>query len=75
MPQLPVISGREAVRAFERAGWKVSRREGSHTIMTKAGIPVTLSVPEHHELKRGTLRSLIRKAGLSVGEFARLLRE
>ena len=75
MPRLPVISGKEVVRAFERAGWKMSRREGSHIILTKAGTPVTLSVPDHREVKRGTLRSLVRKAGLSVEEFIRLLRE
>lgn len=75
MPRLPVISGKGVVRAFERAGWKISRREGSHIILTKAGTPVTLSVPDHREVKRGTLKSLIRKAGLSVEEFVRLLRE
>lgn len=74
MPQLPAISGREAVRVFERAGWKVSRREGSHIILTKAGMIATLSIPDHREISRGTLRSLIRKAGLTVEEFVSLLR-
>ena len=73
MPRLPVISGREVISAFERAGWNVSRREGSHVILTKAGISVTLSVPDHREVRRGTLRSLIRKAGLTVEEFVLLL--
>ncbi len=74
MPQLPIISGWEAVRAFDKAGWKISRREGSHIILVKVGIPVTLSIPDHREVKRGTLRSLIRKAGLSVDEFMLLIR-
>lgn len=74
MPRLPAISGKEAVRAFERAGWRVSRREGSHVILTKVGTPVALSIPDHSELRRGTLRSLIRHAGMTVEEFARLLR-
>jgi predicted RNA binding protein YcfA (HicA-like mRNA interferase family) len=73
MPRLPVISGREAVRAFERAGWKISRREGSHIILTKSGTSVTLSVPDHREVRRGTLRSLIRKAGVTVEELVSLL--
>ena len=73
MPRLPVVSGREVISAFERAGWNVSRREGSHVILTKAGISVTLSVPDHREVRRGTLRSLIRKAGLTVEEFVLLL--
>ena len=74
MPQLPIISGWEAVRAFDKAGWKISRREGSHIILVKVGVPVTLSIPAHREVKRGTLRSLIRKAGLSVDEFMLLIR-
>ncbi|MDP2731087.1 MAG: type II toxin-antitoxin system HicA family toxin [Dehalococcoidales bacterium] len=75
MPRLPAISGRKAVDAFERAGWQVSRREGSHIILTKAEVPTILSVPDHREVRRGTLRSLIRKAGLSVEEFIVLIRD
>lgn len=74
MPRLPVISGKEAVDAFEQAGWKVSRREGSHIILTKAGMPVTLSVPDHREVRRGTMRGLIRKAELTIEEFISLLK-
>lgn len=73
MPHLPVISGREAVNAFGQVGWRVVRTEGSHIIMTKMENPVTLSIPNHHEVKRGTLRSLIRKAGLNIEEFLSLL--
>jgi len=73
MPRLPVASGREAVQTFEKSGWRVSRLESSHIILVKSGIPVTLSVPDHREVKRGTLRSLIRKAGLSVEEFISFL--
>jgi predicted RNA binding protein YcfA (HicA-like mRNA interferase family) len=51
MARLPVISGRKAVRAFERAGWRVSRREGSHVILTKTGMLATLSVPDHREVR------------------------
>ena len=75
MPRLPAISGKEAVDAFEEAGWQVARREGSHVILTKAGVPAILSVPDHREVRRGTLRSLIRKAGLSVCEFVSLLKD
>ena len=75
MPRLPAISGREVVRVFEGVGWKVSRREGSHIILTKPGMAATLSIPDHREIRRGTLRSLIRKAGLTVEEFAALLRD
>ena len=73
MPPLPVISGLEAVRAFERAGWTIARRESSHIILIKTGVPVNLSVPDHRMLDRGLLRKLIRAAGLSVEEFVALL--
>ena len=73
MPQLPVLSGRETVRNFERFGWNVARQRGSHIVMTKPGEMATLSVPDHRTVAKGTLRSLIRDAGLTVGEFCATL--
>jgi predicted RNA binding protein YcfA (HicA-like mRNA interferase family) len=73
VPKLPAVSGREAVAAFERSAFGVARRRGDHIIMTKPGHPATLSVPDHRQLKPGTLRALIRKAGLTVDEFLALL--
>jgi predicted RNA binding protein YcfA (HicA-like mRNA interferase family) len=75
MPGLPVISGRQAVVAFQRAGFEVKRQQGSHIVMTKAGFSATLSVPDHRELKAGTLRTLIRKAGLTIDQFHQFLRQ
>jgi predicted RNA binding protein YcfA (HicA-like mRNA interferase family) len=66
---LPVMSGREVVRVFESLGWEAVRQAGSHIIMTKDEELVTLSVPDHREVAKGTLRSLIRNAGLTVEEF------
>lgn len=71
MPPLPLMSGREVVRAFEKFGWQVVRQRGSHMILVKEGSRATLSVPDHNEVARGTLRSLIRAAGLTVEEFVR----
>jgi predicted RNA binding protein YcfA (HicA-like mRNA interferase family) len=73
MPQLPVISGREARRALERAGWVFNRQRGSHMILIRPGTPVNLSIPDHRELDRGLLRALIRDAGLSVQDFLNLV--
>lgn len=67
--QLPVSSGREVVRVFGNLGWSVDRQTGSHIILTKPGEVMTLSVPDHREVARGTLRGLIRTAGLTVQEF------
>jgi predicted RNA binding protein YcfA (HicA-like mRNA interferase family) len=66
---LPVLSGREVVRVFETFGWQVARQSASHIIMVKAGEQVTLSVPDHREVAKGTLRSLIRTVGITVQEF------
>ena len=72
MPQLPVLSGRKIVKALGKAGWEVARQRGSHIILTKPGSIATLSVPDHKEVARGTLRSIIRSAGLTVEEFLKL---
>jgi predicted RNA binding protein YcfA (HicA-like mRNA interferase family) len=71
---LPVLSGKEIVRIFESLGWEVSRQRGSHIVMTKPGETVTLSIPSHKEVARGTLRSLIRPANLTVEEFIKVIK-
>jgi predicted RNA binding protein YcfA (HicA-like mRNA interferase family) len=68
-PSLPVLSGREVVRAFESLGWQVARQSGSHIIMVKESEMTTLSIPDHREVAKRTLRSLIRAAGITVSEF------
>ncbi len=73
MPRLPIISGSEMVRAFQRAGWRVDRQRGSHVVLLKPGHIASLSVPQHKELAPGTLRSLLRCAGMTVEELVRLL--
>ena len=73
MGKLGNISGKEAVRAFEKAGWISMGQVGSHLVMVKAGVRVNLSIPQHKELSVGTLRALIRNAGLTVDEFLQLI--
>lgn len=73
MPKLPVISGAQAVKAFGRAGWRVDRQRGSHVVLLKSGHIASLSIPQHRELSPGTLRALIRAAGMTVEEFTALL--
>ncbi|NQT13219.1 MAG: type II toxin-antitoxin system HicA family toxin [Planctomycetes bacterium] len=75
MPDLPSISGREAVRAFERAGFSLDRVKGSHHILKKPGHRNALSVPVHgnKNVKKGTLRALIKAAGLTEDEFIAFL--
>lgn len=73
MNRLPVISGRDFVRAMAKLGFVLDRQKGSHLILFRADPPTTLSVPDHRELDRGTLRSLLRQAGISPAEIYQLL--
>ena len=70
MARLPRLSGREAVRVFESMGWEKVRQSSSHIILVREGHQATLSVLDHKEVAIGTLRSLIRSAGLTVEDFA-----
>jgi predicted RNA binding protein YcfA (HicA-like mRNA interferase family) len=73
MTRLPRISGRECIAALGRAGFYVVRQKGSH-VYVRRDIPFAqLSIPDHRELDTGTLRAIIRQAGLTVDEFASLL--
>jgi predicted RNA binding protein YcfA (HicA-like mRNA interferase family) len=71
--RLPAISGRECVRALEQVGFYVSRQRGSHIMLRRDSPATGLVVPDHKELDRGTLRAIIRQAGLTVDEFIALL--
>ncbi|MDI9596040.1 MAG: type II toxin-antitoxin system HicA family toxin [Atribacterota bacterium] len=74
MQKIPLLSGQEVVKAFIRLGWEVARRRGSHIILVKEGHIATLSVPNHREVARGTLRSLIVRSGLTINEFVNKIR-
>ena len=72
--ELPVLKPREVVIALERAGFEVRRQAGSHVIMYKPGIHRPISIPQHPgDLPRGTVRAIIREAGLTKEEFLKLL--
>ncbi len=73
MGQLGNISGKEAAKAFEKAGWYAIGQVGSHLVMVKEGVRVNLSIPQHKELSTGTLRKLIGLSGMTVKEFLELL--
>jgi predicted RNase H-like HicB family nuclease/predicted RNA binding protein YcfA (HicA-like mRNA interferase family) len=71
--RLANISGKKAARAFQKAGWRTVGQVGSHLVLVKEGIRANLSIPQHKELSVGTLRALIRNAGMTVEEFIDLL--
>ncbi len=71
MPRLPRVSGTEAVRALERLGFVQVRQRGSHVVLKRAhaeGISGCV-IPLHAELAIGTLRSILKQAGIAVEEF------
>ena len=67
--KLPLLSGREVVKVFGTLGWEIARQKGSHIILIKEGHIATLSVPDHKEVAKGTLRKLITRAGITIEEF------
>jgi predicted RNA binding protein YcfA (HicA-like mRNA interferase family) len=75
-PRLPVVSGRQTIKAFERIGYRVVRQRGSHIRLRDETNPdhLPLTVPDHKALKPGLLRKLLRDADLTVDEFLALLK-
>ena len=72
MSRLPVCSGQDAVRAFRKLGYEVDHQSGSHIILRHQQMR-RLTVPNHRELAKGTLRALIREAGLTKEQFTGLV--
>ena len=74
MSTLPRISGREVVKALKQVGYKKDRQKGSHIVLRQKIAPHRrVTVPDHKEVAKGTLRAIIRETGLTVEEFIDLL--
>jgi predicted RNA binding protein YcfA (HicA-like mRNA interferase family) len=67
MPELPRVSGKQSIRAFEALGFRQVRQKGSHVVLRRADRGCV--VPLHASLAAGTLRSAIRQAGITVDDF------
>lgn len=72
MSKLPVVSGRDVIRALSKAGFHVTRQRGSHVILRHEDGRGTV-VPLHDELDRGTLLAIMHQCGLTRDEFLKLL--
>ena len=70
MPKLPGVSSRAAIRALEKAGFRV-HREGKHTVMKRG--TTTLTIPRHTTINAYTMGAIVRDAGLTVEQFKALL--
>jgi len=75
MTQLPRLSGRELVKALGKVGFLPKRQHGSHIILRREDPWCQTVVPDHKELDRGTLRSILRQTEVSVERLNQLLRE
>ncbi len=74
MSALPRISGRDAVKALRKLDYVEDRQTGSHIILRQTSEPFRrLTIPNHNELAKETLRAIIRQTGLTVDEFKQLL--
>ena len=74
MSTLPHVSGRKVVQALLKIGYEKDRQKGSHIVMRQISYPYRrIVVPDHKEVAKGTLRAIIRHAGLTVEDFAKLL--
>jgi predicted RNA binding protein YcfA (HicA-like mRNA interferase family) len=74
MSRLPVISGRELIAALEKIGYEVDRQKGSHVVLRQTIAPYRrLTIPDHKEVAKGTLRAILRQAGVSPESLDSLL--
>ena len=73
MPSLPRLSGREVIRALERLGFVVRRQRGSHVVLRRGSVGCV--VPDHKELKTGTLNGVLKQAGVSIEDLVGALRQ
>lgn len=74
MPKLPVISGKDFVKVLEKLDFRVERQTGSHIILRRASDAVSVSVPNHVELSKGVLNTIMKSIGLSREELLKLFR-
>lgn len=74
MSKLPVVSGPDVVKALAKIGYQFDHQRGSHIVLRQSSAPFRrVTVPNHKEIAKGTLRSIIRETGLTVDEFVNLL--
>lgn len=74
MSKLPVVSGKETVKALSKIGYLFDHQRGSHMLLRQQVSPFRrVTVPDHKEIAKGTLRTIIREVGLTVEEFTELL--
>ena len=72
MPKLPIVSGKELVKILGKIGYEIDHQTGSHIILRHRETHKRLTVPDHKEISRGTLRAIIKQAGLTREDFEKI---
>lgn len=73
MSKLPIVSGKECIKALETIGFVMFRQRGSHITMVRENPQCQVTIPNHKTVAKGTLKAIIRQADLTVDEFIKLL--
>ena len=74
MPKLPILSGKELIRALNKIGYLIDHQTGSHVILRNKDPPYRrLTIPNHQEVSKGTLLAIMKEAGLTREEFFNLI--
>ncbi|GBF79880.1 type II toxin-antitoxin system HicA family toxin [Aphanothece sacrum] len=73
MSKLPIISGKECIKALEKIGFVIFRQRGSHITMVRESPQCQVTIPNHKTVAKGTLSAIIKRADLSIDEFIKLL--
>lgn len=74
MSKLPVVSAKDVCKALKKLGYAIDHQTGSHIVLRNAHPPYRrLTIPDHKEIAKGTLRAIVRQAGLMPDEFKALL--
>ena len=73
MSKLPVVSGKQCIKALEKIGFMIFRQRGSHITMVRKNPQCQVTIPNHKTVAKGTLRAIIKQVDLSVDPFINLL--
>lgn len=75
MPKLPILSGKDVIKILSKIGYVHIRTKGSHAILNKqiSSGKITIPIPLHKELAKGTLKSIMRQADMTLEDLLRLI--
>ena len=69
MSKLPVLSGKDCIKILKQHGFEICRQKGSHIVLKHLSTNKILTIPNHKELDKGTLKAIVRHSGLSAKIF------